>query len=187
MILPSSPSIVERTAVRASPFLVYLHATLSADIFRPCMTEIAPECERDIEDEQRIAHIIQRADGEHHIIESAHARQTQQVKHGLAHLQMPERIIHRGYGHDDHQPYRRDEERQQQRLCKRVERRMEIEMPPRLRCEQLDGGIECGRECHDERQQRRIERVDVAEMHDMRIMLDHQAHGIAHEDKQQYK
>lgn len=64
---------------------------------------------------------------------------------------------------------------------------MEIEMPPRLGCEQLDGGIECGGERHDERQQRRIERVDVAEMHDMRIMLDHQAHSISHEDKQQYK
>ena len=55
---------------------------------------------------------------------------------------------------------------------------MIIEMTPHLRIETLDMGIEGCRRCYKHGEQRRIERIDIADMHYRSLMLEQMAYPI---------
>ena len=55
---------------------------------------------------------------------------------------------------------------------------MEVKMPPCLRSEMLNGSIEHGCRCHCQRQQGRIERRNIVEMHDIGMMAHQGAEQI---------
>ena len=55
---------------------------------------------------------------------------------------------------------------------------MIIEMTPHLRIESLDMGIKGCRRCYKHGKQRRIERIDIANMHYRSLMLEQMAYPI---------
>ena len=55
---------------------------------------------------------------------------------------------------------------------------MVIEMTPHLRIESLDMGIKGCRRCYKHGKQRRIERIDIANMHYRSLMLEQIAYPI---------
>ena len=65
---------------------------------------------------------------------------------------------------------------------------MIIEMLPHLGRKELNAGIERGRRCHDEGQQRGVKRVDVAEVDDRRasaLQLSEQVDNADERDNNQ--
>ena len=87
-------------------------------------------------------------------------------------------VIRSRQTHDEHGPDRQQEHHEQRRYREGIERGMIIKMPPHVGLEHLNAGIQRRRRGYDEAQQRGIKRVDVAEMHYPRLVLDEPAHPI---------
>ena len=120
-----------------------------------------------IGDEEGIADVIESSDAEDHVTDGTDGEEAAEVEDGTAQGEVLCYVVDGGDGNDDDGPDRSDEESQMEGHAKGIERRMVVEMAPRLRAEELDGTVEYGRGGHQQTEGRRIERRDIIEMHDL--------------------
>lgn len=104
----------------------------------------ATEGEDVVGNEERVADVIEGGDAEDHVTDGTDGEETAEVEDGAAQGEVLCHIVDGGDGNDDDSPDGCDEESQMEGHAKGIERRMVVEMAPRLRAEELDGTVEDG-------------------------------------------
>ena len=169
--------------IRTPPLATHGFPTISADEKRSVFRAIPIERKINIGHQQQIAHIVEAQNAKHDVVDSADAHQTASVEDGLGDGQFVENVVDSCHTHDEHRPNRRKEDGQKGRNGERIERGMEIEVPPHVGREQLNAGIKGGRGGHDDGQQGGIKRIDVLEMHQVGMLAHEFAHHVKRKDE----
>ena len=169
--------------IRTSPLTTHGFPTISTDEKRSVFRAIPIERKINIGHQQQIAHIVEAQNAKHDVVDGADAHQTASVEDGLGDGQFVENVVDSCHSHDEHRPNRRKEDGQKGRNGERIERGMEIEVPPHVGREQLNAGIKGGRGGHDDGQQGGIKRIDVLEMHQMGVLAHEFAHHVKRKDE----
>lgn len=68
------------------------------------MTKIHSDGVNHIDDQQKIAYVIECGNGEENIVESAHCRQAAKIKHGVVEPQLMARVIDSCQTDNQHRP-----------------------------------------------------------------------------------
>ena len=109
------------------------------------LSAVARNGKGDIDHEQGVADVVERADAEHDIDDATDSGKPDEVEQGIGGGQLSSDILQNSQGDDDDDPHGGNEQGQVEGQGKGVKRRMEIVVAPRLSTKHLDRGIERGR------------------------------------------
>ncbi len=143
--------------------------TAATDIGRTAVAMINGNGNGDIDQQKRIAYIIEGGDAEHHITHATHGGKTGKIHHCLAKGKQTAHLVDNGNGNDDDCPHRGDKHAKKGGQREGVERRMEIEVLPLHSGKVLYARVECGGNGNSNGKQRGIERRDVVEVNDVAL------------------
>ena len=155
--------------MRTAPQAVDAPAAAAADVARRAVAEVARQGKGPVSHEARVAQITGRSEREEKVKHHAHAQQAGAVGRYVRPVHAAAQVVGRGQSRDDHQPHRRDEHRQHRRQAEGIERRVIVELLPRLGDEVLHTPVERGRPRDRQTKQCGIETVDVVEVNGAQV------------------
>lgn len=136
---------VDGTAIRTPPLALDAFTAMTADVVCAVVEEISPESKDKVGRKQQVAYIIKCGYAEDNVVDGTYTHQSAEVENGIEERQVTESIVDGSDGNDEHAPYRREKDHQQERLGKGVECGVKVEVSPSVRCKELNGGVQCGR------------------------------------------